>query len=108
MADEPQANPPTILRAINWREVFPFTNIFRSFRVAVHPSKLVLGLMALLMLYIGGRVLDGIWPSKHLALPGEATRFEAFNDKPDAATPEAARRENAGGDFGELVTAGHL
>jgi len=95
MADEPQVTPPSTIRAINWREVFPFTNIFRSFRVAVHPSKLVLGLLALLMLYIGGRVLDGFWPSKSLALPGEAARFEEVtNDKP-------------GADFGDLVKAGH-
>ena len=34
------------IRNINWREVFPFTLIFRSFRVAIHPSKLVLALVA--------------------------------------------------------------
>ncbi|MEZ0264787.1 MAG: hypothetical protein ACAI43_08675 [Phycisphaerae bacterium] len=58
MADESQ----TTVRGINWRETFPFTQIFRAFRVAIHPTKLILGLVALLALYFGGRVLDMIWP----------------------------------------------
>src|SRR5215218_9008019 len=70
MADEPLA-----LRGINWRETFPFTNLFRAFRVAVHPSKLVLGLILLLGIYTGGRILDGIWPARHLAVPGEVQQY---------------------------------
>ena len=42
MADE----QPQTIRAIHWRDVFPFLNLFRAFRVAIHPSKLVLGLTA--------------------------------------------------------------
>lgn len=60
MADE-----PAVLHGINWKETFPFTLIFRSFRVAIHPSKLVLALLALLAIYLGGRVLDALWPAKH-------------------------------------------
>src|SRR4051794_35905143 len=58
-----------VIRGINWRETFPFVNIFRSFRVAIHPSKLILALLALLSLYMGGRVLDGLWPAKSLGVP---------------------------------------
>src|SRR3954463_8653822 len=65
MADEVQT-----IRSINWREVFPFTNLFKAFRVAVHPSKLVLALAALLLIYTGGRILDGIWAKDHLVKPG--------------------------------------
>lgn len=61
MADEAQQ-----IRSINWREIFPFTNLFRAFRVAVHPSKLILALVALLLIYFGGRVLDGLWMNDHL------------------------------------------
>ncbi len=60
MADETQA-----LRNINWREVFPFTNLFRTFRVAIHPSKLALAVAMLVLLYIGGRSLDAVWLKKH-------------------------------------------
>ena len=62
MADEPH-----VLRGINWREAFPFTNIFRAFRIAIHPSKLMLALLALLVLYFGGRILDGIWLHEYRA-----------------------------------------
>src|SRR3954454_12497497 len=71
MADEPQQ-----IRGINWRETFPFTHLFRAFRIAVQPSKLMLGLIALLALYAGGRALDGMWPARHLAFPGEVTQYE--------------------------------
>lgn len=71
MADDSQT-----LRRIDWREAFPFTHLFRAFRVAVHPSKLVLGLVLLLLLYCGGRFLDSIWPRRDLALPGEITQYE--------------------------------
>jgi hypothetical protein len=71
MADE-----PLVLRGINWREAFPFTNIFRAFRIAIHPSKLVLALLALLVLYFGGRVLDGLWMREYRAVPGEIEIYE--------------------------------
>jgi hypothetical protein len=60
MADEKQ-----VIRGIDWRETFPFTHLFRSFRIAIHPSKLLLGLAFLILLYVGGRVLDGVWPDKY-------------------------------------------
>src|SRR5688500_14037621 len=61
MADEAQT-----IRGINWRDAFPFTHLFKAFRVAVHPSKLVLALTALLLIYFGGRTLDALWLDKHL------------------------------------------
>ena len=76
MADESQQVQHAI-RSIHWREVFPFLHLFRAFRVAVHPSKLVLGLLALLTLYTGGRILDGLWPTSGLANYREADAYEA-------------------------------
>jgi hypothetical protein len=66
MADESQQ-----IRGIHWREAFPFTHLFRAFRIAIHPSKLVLGLIALLALYAGGRLLDGLWSAQSLAVTSE-------------------------------------
>src|SRR5262245_43439198 len=71
MADEPQA-----VRGIDWKATFPFTQIFRSFRIAIHPSKLVLALMALLLIWVGGRILDGIWPNSHRAMLGELDLYQ--------------------------------
>ena len=66
-----------VIRGINWRETFPFTHIFRSFRVAIHPSKLILALVAIVLLYIGGRVLDGVWPVSHKGVAGEIEVYES-------------------------------
>ena len=85
MADETH-----VIRGINWRETFPFTQIFRAFRVAIHPTKLMLALAALLALYVGGRALDTIWPVQSSAIPAyvdasgharpnEIAEFEAYS-----------------------------
>jgi hypothetical protein len=75
MADEPTTTSAGVIRGINWRETFPFTNIFRAFRIAVHPSKLVLGLVALLILYAGGRFMDWVWPTASLANHSEVRSY---------------------------------
>jgi hypothetical protein len=87
MADEPQQ-----IRGINWRETFPFTHLFRAFRIAVHPSKLMLGLIALLALYAGGRLLDGLWAPRHLAVPGEVGMYEAASRTGQGSAAFAAER----------------
>src|SRR5882672_7584477 len=92
------AEEPHVIRGINWREAFPFTNIFRAFRIAIHPSKLVLALLALLVLYIGGRVLDGLWMHEYPAVPGEiaiyehARTSEQFFNERNAVREAAAER----------------
>lgn len=65
-----------VIRGINWRETFPFTHIFRSFRVAIHPSKLILALLAIVVLYAGGRLLDGMWSVSHRGVPDEVNLYE--------------------------------
>jgi hypothetical protein len=85
MADESH-----VIRGINWRETFPFTQIFRAFRVAIHPTKLMLALLALLALYAGGRLLDAMWPVKSRAIPSVVTG--------DQLTTLLARRGGAAGD----------
>lgn len=56
MADEQQE-----LRQVNWNEVFAFTHIFKSFRMAMHLSKLVPALAAIALICLGGVVLDVVW-----------------------------------------------
>jgi hypothetical protein len=71
MADE-----PVVVHGINWKETFPFTLIFRTFRIAIHPSKLILALLALLSIYLGGRLLDAIWPPSYNGVPNEVGLYE--------------------------------
>src|SRR5687768_10050266 len=72
MADDVQQTIRNI-NSINWREVFPFLHLFRTFRVAVHPSKLMLALAGLLLIYAGGRSLDAVWPDARPGLGGVET-----------------------------------
>lgn len=58
MADEKQ-----LLSGIDWQETFGFTNLFRGFRLAIHPGKLVLAFAGLALCLIAGLVLDKLWYS---------------------------------------------
>ena len=58
MAEEQQE-----LRQINWNELFHFTEIFKSFKMAIHPSKLLLTVAALVLLCTMGWVMDQVWSS---------------------------------------------
>ncbi len=58
MAEEQQE-----IRQVNWNELFHFTEIFKSFKMAIHPSKLLLTLSALVLLCVLGWVMDKVWSS---------------------------------------------
>lgn len=56
MADEKQ-----LLSSVDWQDTFSFTHLFRGFRLAIHPGKLVLALLGLAICMIAGFVLDALW-----------------------------------------------
>ena len=56
MADE-----QNIMKRIVWGEVFSFPHIFKSFKMARHLSKLLLGLMAIILILVGGWAMDRVW-----------------------------------------------
>jgi hypothetical protein len=87
----PMADEGQIIRGIDWRQAFPFTHIFRSFRIAIHLSKLALGLALLLSVYFGGRVIDWAWPTRARAVPGELVEYEAIVNGNDQSTLSAWR-----------------
>lgn len=62
MADESQEQRPGTdaneVRRINWREVFAFPHIFKSFRLSRHMTKLVIALAAVILTWGVGQVLD--------------------------------------------------
>ncbi len=67
MPDETQE-----LRRIHWNECFGFMQIFRAFRLAIHPSKIVLALAGLLLTLAVGGILDAIWcAAGRSVIPGE-------------------------------------
>ena len=83
----------TVVRGINWKETFPFTLIFRSFRIAIHPSKLVLALLALLAIYCGGRLLDAVWPVAHNGVPEEVGIYQEALESRSPARAFSERRD---------------
>jgi hypothetical protein len=49
------------LRRIVWSEVFPFVRLFTTLRLSLNINRLFMALLGLTVVYIGGRVLDGLW-----------------------------------------------
>jgi hypothetical protein len=83
---------PIVVRGIDWKSTFPFTQIFRSFRIAIHPSKLVLALAAVFLIYIGGNIMDAIWPARYSAVPNEIVLFTDTRGQSDPSQQFAQRR----------------
>jgi hypothetical protein len=61
------------VQAVNWQNVLDFTHLFRGFRLAINPAKLVLALLAILLIYSAGRLFDAVWGPQ--VYPGEVTEF---------------------------------
>lgn len=89
------------LRDINWRETFPFTHLFRAFRVAVHPSKLILALVALGCLWCGGLILDAVWSHNSQVAPIEIDTL-VLSGSP-SPYDRAFAHQLAGGNLRELA-----
>ena len=49
------------IRSVNWNEVFAFTHLFKCFRMAIAPSKLMLAAAALVVMFAIGWGMDAIW-----------------------------------------------
>jgi len=74
------------VRHINWTQVLGFTQIFKSFKMAIHPSKMALSLAAIVVVFILGWTMDRFWSAagqyagngEILSYVGETpARFEA-------------------------------
>ena len=53
------------LRSIAWSQSFPFVRLFRTLRLALGVNRLLLALACVVLSYLGGRILDGIWGQRH-------------------------------------------
>ena len=85
MADEHE------VRRINWGEVFGFTQIFRSFKLAMHFSKIGIALAAIVLVFSFGWLLDVFWAmGGSYAHPQEISRYVA----PPAGTSFTAWKDD--------------
>ena len=55
---ESSNNNRVVLESINWRQALPFTHIFRTFRLAITHTKLLLALAGVITCFLGGSFLD--------------------------------------------------
>ncbi len=84
----PASHVPVSLRHIDWGEALPFTHLFKGFRVAIHPSKLLLCLVAVALIYGGMRALDGLYnfmPSRYQVYSGEVEAYQMQRDGVEGA-----------------------
>jgi hypothetical protein len=83
----------TELTRINWGECFGFTNLFRTFRLALHPSKLVLAVVGLVLTLVLGLVLDAVWPADHEPYANEINDYVMVADFQVRRATVAAEQE---------------
>jgi hypothetical protein len=46
---------------VDWHSVLDFTQLFRGFRLAINPAKILIALVAILLIYTAGRAFDLAW-----------------------------------------------
>lgn len=49
------------IEEIDWKGLFPSLCLFRSFRMAIHPPKLLVSLLLVVLVYLSGCILDAAW-----------------------------------------------
>ena len=75
---------------LDWHALLPVMKLFGAFRMAVHPPKLLLGLLLVLSLWLWGRALDGVsGPRVHR---GEFSRHAELEPKAFEAWLEGRER----------------
>lgn len=72
-------NQPVVIQRIDYAHAFRFTRIFEGFRIAIHPSRMLMALLLILGVYLGGRMLDVMWGRQ--VVPGEFEQYAMVDDK---------------------------
>lgn len=68
---------PVRVDQVAWAQLLPWLAIFKTFRMAIRPSKLAVALVMLILVFVMGHGLDVIWGPQ--ALPGEVDSFGAMS-----------------------------
>ncbi len=68
------------VQGVRWESVLEFTQLFRSFRLAINPAKIIMALIAIMLIYTAGRFFDVVWGPQ--VFVGEIESFQ--NDKSDS------------------------
>ena len=71
------------IEEVEWAGLLPFVHVFRSFRMAIHPPKLLTALLLATLLFVTGQVLDAIWGP--VVYPGEIVEYATSSPQELAA-----------------------
>ncbi len=86
MADEQQ-----VVRGVSWQEVFGFSHIFKSFKMARDPGKILLALVAIVLTYGLGRLMDVVWSVNDASVVKENETWEYWRSPNRAQFLESNR-----------------
>ncbi len=98
---------PIRVQEIDWSATFVWLKLAGAFRLAVHPPKLFLCLMLVLLLYLGGWVLDASLPGRSV-YPGELNRYATMSAESFGFWVEGQRLAVRGRLYGELSGLGGI
>ena len=85
-----------VVNRINWGNAFHFPKIFKSFKIATQPGKIVLALMGIILFVLGGKVLDTAWNITGMrAAPNEILLFGKDNFNSYKSNWKQSRLEKA-------------
>jgi len=68
-----EAKRPVFVEEVQWLTVLPWLRLFRSFRMAIHPPKLLMALILVVLIYLCGRVIDAAFGPQ--AYDGEVAAY---------------------------------
>jgi len=58
---EPPSFRNVTVQGIDWGRALEFVHLFRAFRLAINPAKILIALMAIMLIYGAGRAFDAVW-----------------------------------------------
>ena len=100
------ADHGTTVRGIDYKATFPFVHLFRGFRLAIDPTKIAMAMAALILLFLGGKVLDAAWPLHSKAVVNELAIY-ASHPTDFRGTRKELSDERDAALHAQLVTLGH-
>ena len=94
MGDVSQDKVRVRVDGLDYESMFGFSRLFRSFHMALHPAKLLLAMLLVILLYLGGLAMDLVWGAP--VQPGEIDAYVAATVKPDISGGSYVIRLNVG------------
>lgn len=78
LSAQPETSPhqQVTVAAVKWTGVLEFAHLFRTFRLAINPGRLIIALLAIMAIYLSGRLFDLAWGP--LVAPGEITMYQTL------------------------------